>query len=139
MEAACTNPAALGGGRGQLHAYLASTRSGSSSSAAEPPPWLTPSQTISTPFVSVPGLLSAECVSNDKGSYLEVTVHGDPHDPRADDIAGDVIANGKVVPSWGLHLIDVQATIGNLVDIVGRQAKAYLAKNSRGTSSRPGL
>jgi hypothetical protein len=41
------------------------------------------------------------------------------------------VTNGKVVPSWGLHLIDVQVAIGNLVEIVGQQAKAYGAKKSR--------
>ena len=35
-------------------------------------------QPIPTPFVSVPGLLTAECVANEKGSYLAVTVHGNP-------------------------------------------------------------
>ena len=125
MEAGCTNPASLGGGRGQLHAYLSAGPNQIVSSAAAPPAWVTPPQPIDTPFVSVPGLLSAECVSNDKGSYLEVTVHGDPRDPRTDDIAGDVMASGKVVPSWGLHLIDVHEAMGNLVEIVGKQAKAF--------------
>jgi DUF3089 family protein len=125
MEAGCTNPAALGGGRGQLHAYLSAGQNQIVSSAAPPPAWVTPPQPVTTPFVSVPGLLSAECVSNEKGSYLEVTVHGDPHDPRTDDIAGDVMANGKPVPSWGLHLIDVHEAMGNLVDIVGNQARAF--------------
>lgn len=128
MEAACTNPAALGGGRGQLHAYLNAAGRSIVSSSAEPGPWVTPAETINTPFVSVPGLLTAQCVSNDRGSYLEVTVHGDPHDPRVDDISGDVVTNGKVVPSWGLHLIDVQQAMGNLVDIVAKQSKVHLAK-----------
>jgi hypothetical protein len=79
----------------------------------------------------VPGLLSAECVSNEKGSYLALKVHGNPADPRADEIAGDVVTNGQVQANWGLHLIDVQAAIGNLVDIVGQQAKAYQAKNKK--------
>ena len=48
--------------------------------------------------------------------------------PRADDIPGDVMANGKPNASWGLHLIDVHAAIGDLVDLVGKQAKAYLVK-----------
>jgi hypothetical protein len=77
--------------------------------------------------VSVPGLLTAECVSNEKGSYLAVTVHGNPEDPRTDDIAGDVITNGQVQTDWGLHLIDANLAMGNLVDIVKHQAKAYLA------------
>jgi hypothetical protein len=58
-------------------------------------------------------------------------VHGNPADPRADEIAGDVVTNGQVQANWGLHLIDVQAAIGNLVDIVGQQAKAYQAKNKK--------
>jgi hypothetical protein len=63
-------------------------------------------------------LLTAQCVANDKGSYLEVTVHGNPADPRVDDIAGDVMANGEPNASWGLHLIDVNLAMGNLVVIV---------------------
>jgi len=131
--AACVNPATLsrgGGGSGELHAYLSSGATGLSSSA-EPKPWVTPPKPINTPFVSVPGLLTAECVSNEKGSYLAVTVHGNPEDPRADDIAGDVIANGRVQADWGLHLIDVQMAMGNLVDIVGQQANAYLARQKK--------
>jgi hypothetical protein len=128
MEAACTNPAALSGGRANLHAYLSSGASSIATASSQPIQWVTPAEAVNTPFVSVPGLLSAECVSNDKGSYLEVTVKGDPHDPRADDIAGDVMAAGKPNPSWGLHLIDVHVAMGNLVDVVGKQAKAYLAR-----------
>ena len=130
MVVACTNPAALSGGSGELHAYLGASR-GISTSSAAPKPWVTPEQPIKTPFVSVPGLLSAECVSNEKGTYLALKVHGDPNDPRTDDIAGDVVTNGQVQANWGLHLIDVQAAIGNLVDIVGQQARAYQAKQKK--------
>lgn len=127
LQAACVNPAALAGGKGELHAYLAS-RGRSNGSAAEPKPWVTPAKEIATPFVSVPGLLTAECVANDKGSYLAVTVNADPQDPRTDEIAGDVVTNGQVQNNWGLHLIDVQVAMGNLVDVVGAQAKAYRKK-----------
>jgi hypothetical protein len=130
MAVACTNPAALGGGGGELHAYLAAARSANTSSA-QPKPWVTPEQPIKTPFVSVPGLLSAECVSNEKGSYLALKVHGDPTDPRADEIVGDVVVNGQPQANWGLHLIDVQAAMGNLVNIVGQQAKAYQARQKK--------
>jgi DUF3089 family protein len=128
MIAGCTNPAALAGGSGELHAYLSAAGRSIVSSSAEPGPWVTPAKPIETPFVSVPGLLTAQCVSNDKASYLEITVHGDPSDPRTDDIVGDVITNGVVQPGWGLHLIDVNLAMGNLVDIVGKQAKAYAGK-----------
>ena len=58
-------------------------------------PWVTREQPIDTPFVSVPGLLTAKCATNENASYLEVTVHGDPADPRVDDIAGDVDGHGR--------------------------------------------
>jgi pimeloyl-ACP methyl ester carboxylesterase len=121
--AACTNPAALAGGSGTLHAYLSAK---ASSTAALPPgPWLTPEKPIKTEFVSVPGLLSGECVSNANGSYLAVSVHGDPKDGRTDEIVGDIVSDGKVQADWGLHLIDMSLAMGDLLDVVGRQVKAY--------------
>ena len=126
MVAACTNPAALGGGKGDLHAYLGSRSSGVVSAEAPPRPWVNPPQPINTPFVSVPGLLTAECVKNEHFSYLAVTVNGNPQDPRTDDIPGDVVVNGQVQADWGLHLIDVNLAMGNLIEIVGKQSKAYL-------------
>jgi len=131
MVAACTNPAALAGGSGDLHAYLDATGR-TITNAATPKPWVTPDRTIETPWVSVPGLLTARCASNEHASgYLEVTVHGIPSDPRTDDITGDLGANGNVLANWGLHLIDVNLVMGNLLDLVGQQAKAYTSKGSR--------
>ena len=137
MVAACANPAALGGGRGELHAYLAAGRSANTSSAA-PKPWVTPEQSIKTPFVSVPGLLSAQCVSNEHGSYLALRVHGDPADPRTDEIAGDVVINGQVQANWGLHLIDVQAAIGNLALISSVSRRRRIRKNRRRNNRQKG-
>ena len=52
--AACTNPAALGGGSGALQAYLSSrSRAGST---PETFAWVTPKKEIQTPFVSLPGI-----------------------------------------------------------------------------------
>ena len=122
--AACTNPAALGGGSGDLHAYLSAT--GRTITGTSPPrAWVAPDKPIETPWVSVPGLLSAQCTSNEHATFLEITVRGVPSDPRADDITGDLVANGQVLTDWGMHLIDVNLAIGNLVDIVGQQARAW--------------
>jgi hypothetical protein len=120
--AACTNPAALAGGSGQLQSYLSTTGRTITGTTA-PKPWVNPPQPVETPWVSVPGLLTARCASNDHASgYLEVTVNGNPADPRVDDIIGDL------APNWGLHLVDMNIAMGNLVDIAGQQAKAYLSK-----------
>jgi hypothetical protein len=128
MIAACTNPAGLASGSGELHAYL--DRAGRTiTSTPTPKPWVTPEQAIETPWVSVPGLLTAKCASNENASgYLEVTVNGNPSDPRTDDITGDIGAGGNVAANWGLHLIDVNLVMGDLLDIVGQQAKAYTSK-----------
>jgi hypothetical protein len=126
MVAACVNPAALTGSK-DLHAYLSAGPNGVSTASADPKPWVA-GKKIDTPFVSVPGLLSAECVADDAGSYLSVKVNANPADPRTDEIVGDVVDGGQIRKEWGLHLIDAHLAMGNLIDIVGRQAKAYAQK-----------
>jgi hypothetical protein len=39
--------------------------------------------------------------------------------------------DGQVQADWGLHLIDANVAMGNLVDIVGKQAKSYLGKKKK--------
>jgi Protein of unknown function (DUF3089) len=132
MQAVCANPAALGGGSGVLNAYLSAGRiSTGSDGPREPFDWTTPAKPIDTAFVKVPGLLSAECLTDEHGSYLAVTVHPNPGGVRTNDISGDVVVNGQVLQDWGLHLIDANLTMGNLVAIVGDETKAYLAKGKK--------
>jgi hypothetical protein len=129
MQAVCANPAALGGGSGMLDAYLSAGRiSTGSDGPREPFDWTQPAKPIDTSFVKVPGLLSAACVSDEHGSYLAVTVHPTPGGARTNDISGDVVFNGQVLEDWGLHLIDANLTMGNLLAIVGDESKAYLAR-----------
>jgi len=122
MQAVCVNPAALEDRA--LHSYLnTSGRNGT----GEPTKWIAGDTSITTPFVSVPGLLSAQCVNEAGVSYLSVTVNGNVSDPRTDEIAGDVVSNGEIQRNWGLHLIDANIAMGNLLGIVGQQSKAYVA------------
>ena len=126
--AACANPANLApGGKGEFHAYLSNVQI--ANSAAAPTQWVKGKPNPATPFVSAPGLLSGQCVQKNGFSSLEVHVNAVPADPRADDINGDVVANGQVNPAWGLHLIDANLAMGNLVDIVGAEGKAWLGKH----------
>jgi hypothetical protein len=37
------------------------------------------------------------------------------------------VINGNVLAEWGLHLIDVQEAMGNLIDIARQESNAYLA------------
>ena len=128
MVAACTNPAALAGGSGELHSYL-SNDGRTITGTSKPKPWVTPEQPIDTPWVSTPGLLTAKCASNDNASgYLEITVNGNPPGPRVNDIVGDIGIGTNVLANWGLHLVDVNIAMGNLLDIVAAESKAYAAR-----------
>jgi Outer membrane lipoprotein involved in outer membrane biogenesis len=127
MEAACVNPAALAGGKAPLRSYL-SNESAIASASGPTPQWVKDKPNPSTPFVATPGLLAGQCVSRDGFNYLEVHVNADPADPRTDDINGDVGTGALIMKDWGLHLIDVNLAMGDLVDIVGQQSKAWRAK-----------
>ena len=116
QTAACTNPAALGGGSAPLRSHHAA--GGSIIAGGQAATWVE-GGTVETPFVATPGLLSAECAANEHATYLAVTVHGDPSDPRADNIGGDL------TPQWGLHLVDVSIAMGDLVDVVRQQGAAW--------------
>lgn len=73
---------------------------------------------ITTPFMSFPGLISARCVERDGRGWLEVSVAADLLDPRTDDLAG------RLSPQWGWHAIDMELAPASLVEVVRRQATA---------------
>jgi len=123
MVAACTNPAALGGGKAVTDAIFGAKGAGADS--APMGPWTTDNAPVTTEFVKVPGLISAECTSKDGFNYLAVTVNADPRDPRTDTIVGDVVVGGATFKDWGLHLLDMPIAMGNLVDLADHQAAAW--------------
>jgi pimeloyl-ACP methyl ester carboxylesterase len=125
-SASCTNPVGLGDATGALYSYLFTTGRTIATSGANTT-WVA-GKTVDTPFVSVPGLLTAKCASNEHATYLEITVHGNPADPRTDDIGGDLGLPGKPLPMWGLHLIDVNLVMGDLLHLADQQTKAYLRR-----------
>ncbi|WP_213954413.1 DUF3089 domain-containing protein [Variovorax sp. dw_954] len=126
--AACVNPAALAGGEGALMPYFSSGDVDITGVPSRVTSWLKNGDKLGTPFVTTPGLLSAECVSNAQGDYLAVTTHADAVDQRIDHIPGDVVVAGVVLKGWGLHLVDVNLTLGNLLALLERQTAAYLAR-----------
>lgn len=126
MKVACVNPAGFGTAEVPLDAYM---NAGATSLSEQAPVTWARGKKVSTPFAQVPGLLTGACVDRDNAQYLAVTVHGDPADPRTDTIAGDVVQGGKVQADWGLHLVDVNVVMGNMVDNVARQASAYASAN----------
>ncbi|RYF94670.1 MAG: DUF3089 domain-containing protein [Caulobacteraceae bacterium] len=120
-HAACVNPAALGGGTGQPVSYFWNRPL---TQSAEPIVWAR-DLTVDTPYVTTPGLITTECVREGEFSYLKVTTNADPADARTDTIVGDVMIAGKADANWGLHLIDMNLAMGDLVDIVHQQAVTW--------------
>lgn len=107
----CTDPTRLADGDGSLHPYLPTDR-------------LVPgglSRTVPAPdgaagFVAYPGAATAECRQSDGAGWLHVTpVPGSPL-PETDPRLG---------PQWGLHTVDVSLALGDLVEVVRRQAAAW--------------
>ena len=123
-RAGCVNPADLDGGPAPLQPYFLVTRPEGSllGGLTEVHPFADPARTaeITTPWVTYPDLVEAECVAHDGFTYLSLTVNGDPTDPRTDDIGGDL------TDEWGMHLIDANVAMGDIEDLVTAQAAAYV-------------
>ena len=88
-----------------------------------PSPFADPARTaeITTPWVTYPDLVEAECVRRAATPTSRSTVNGDPADPRTDDIGGDL------TPEWGMHLVDANVAMGDIEDLVAAQAEAYVS------------
>jgi pimeloyl-ACP methyl ester carboxylesterase len=126
--AACTNPANLAGGSGVSDAIFLAQGFLNGSGGTTQPAWAKPAPKLRTPFVKVPGLVSLSCRASGEFNYLEMTVNADPKDKRTDELAGEVIRATGPDLAWGLHLIDVDVAMGDLLRILGKQAAAYAAK-----------
>jgi hypothetical protein len=97
----CTNPAALRGGAAPL-----TTIAGGGGN---------------TPWATYPGLYTGRCRSEGGTTWLDVDVS--PTDPRA-PLRFPASAN----PARGLHLFDVNIALGDLLGLVRRQARSWLAR-----------
>lgn len=126
-EPLCTNPAALSGGRGPLKPILSAKGETIIPDFTRPQgAWTRPAKAIDTPFVALPGLLKAECRSDEHGVYLAIIADPKPGDRRTGDFTGDWSTGGRSDASMGLHMIDLNLVMGNLLDIVDAQISAYL-------------
>ena len=113
----CTNPAALSGGSGVLDPILPSQPFAPGSSIAAGIALLGYAvPRFTTTWVAVPGAYSARCATLDGATVLEVS-----------PLDGAPTIHPSPTPGWGLHLVDVNLALGNLVSVVHREAAAYVA------------
>lgn len=116
-EILCTNPANLAGRSGLLDPIQPSApfAPGSTiSSGIALLNWKVPAP--STVFWASPRSYSARCEDSNGAHVLEITARKGAQTPT---------------PEWGLHLLDANIALGNLVSIVASESRAYLAHNPR--------
>ncbi len=127
-RAVCVNPGAPSGGSSELDAYFPVM----STPALEAViikradgPFADPDTApeITTPFYKMPNFVRGLCQEDDNDvNYLEAFVIPDMDDPRADDFNGEFIGGD----GWGLHLVDMTLTMGDLVLLGLAQTQAWL-------------
>ncbi len=74
----------------------------------------------STPWVATPAQYTARCEARNGASWLQLT----PTDAK--DTRTETVLVNTLGPTWGQHLVDVNAQLGNLVADVGLQGVAYV-------------
>ena len=119
LQVLCTNPASLAGGSGRLDPVLPTQPFAPGSSIAAGIMLLGFTlPAVTTPWVSVPGAYIAHCSDAGGAHVLEVT----PRD-------GAPLIHPSPTAGWGLHLVDVNLALGNLVSIMRAEATAYHQSN----------
>ena len=116
-EVLCTNPANLAGGSGVLNVIQPSAPFAPGSTIAiglSILNWHVPSP--STVFWASPGSFTAKCEDSNGAHVLEVTARNGAQTPTP-----------APTPGWGLHLLDANLSLGNLIGLVKSQSGAYLA------------
>lgn len=114
-EIACVNPAAVG--EAGVHRFSRSLFPLTKDSR----PWLHGIEGVETPFVMLRGFYTGECKAGPDGyNYLSVATAPGTGDQRqsAVDLTEDRF-NGTL----GLHVVDFQFAMGDLVDLVAQRAK----------------
>jgi pimeloyl-ACP methyl ester carboxylesterase len=118
LQVLCTNPAALGGGVGSLQTiartepFPGTLGVGLLILYGGVPP------VAPTPWIQPPGHYDAQCVDSNGANVLMVS-----------DQDGAVHFHSSPDSTWGLHLADVNIALGNLVDLVRTQSRAYLKRS----------
>ena len=103
---ACVNPAAIAGGRAQMHPYF--PRKLAAQLAPAISSYLVHAE---TPWTSLPGTYTSQCRSSGTATWLQVSRVHRNGDPRAQ-------LSESMGRPWGLHIVDVNVALGDLVDAV---------------------
>jgi hypothetical protein len=129
-EVLCVNPtlASQNGGVGALLPFASTTKFPGAIGELAPPPLVAKE----APWVTSPGLYTAQCKHENGASWLQIsfakTEEEEGRSVREDRAAHNELVVEDIPPEpakWGLHLYDVDLALGNLVPMVGEEAKAF--------------
>lgn len=114
LETLCVNPAALTSQSGLIDPIYPTEPFAPGTIAAVIGILGQPPITASTPWVENQGAYRAECSSADNANVLQITAQGNAPTltPSPD-------------PTWGLHLVDANIALGNLIDLVHTQSQRW--------------
>lgn len=124
-EVACTDPVRLSG---QPLRSLLVRQESLLGQSLQNGPWAQAMQGIDTPFVDMPGMLQAACVKAGPLHYLALSIEAGARGQRPADIPGDIVVNERTWNDWGLHLIDANVVMGNLLELVRQQGASWVSK-----------
>lgn len=129
-QAGCTNPAKLEGGEAPLDAILGQPwwKGGVAQYERPQTGWSVAGKVIPTSYVTVPGLLSGQCVTTGNVSYLSVKVTPGAASDFDEAVMGKATIGDTAYPDWGFHVVDMPVVEGDLVRLVAAQRAAYFGK-----------
>lgn len=115
QEVLCTNPGRLSGGAATIDPISPSAPFAPGTSISAGISLLRyPQPAAATRWISAPGSFTARCSEAGGTNFLQVS-------PRN----GAPNLSPSPSPQWGLHLVDANLALGNLVELVRTQAAAY--------------
>jgi Protein of unknown function (DUF3089) len=114
----CTNPAALAGGTARIRSIEPTVPFAPSTTLGAIVPQVGfPATTARTPWVEADGIYRARCSKAGGASVLRISAAR----------AGAPALRALPDATWGLHLVDANIALGDLIDVVTRQARRYVA------------
>jgi hypothetical protein len=114
----CTNPAALAGGAAKIDPIFPTQPFAPGTLIGAGIALLKVTQPkAATEWVSEPNAYRAACSSADGANVLQIT-----------PLDGAQTPTPSPTPQWGLHLLDAQVELGNLLGVVRSEATAYAAR-----------
>jgi Protein of unknown function (DUF3089) len=118
LEVLCTNPAALGGGAAPLRTIEPAAPFARGTIAALTSGLGIPKFTTSSTWVETDGAYSGQCSDEGGSDVLRISA-AVPEAPVLKPMPG---------ATWGLHLVDANIALGDLIDLVHQQAAAFAAR-----------